>query len=113
LLVNAPEEEGRLKVLKIHTKKMPLAKDVDIEEIAKKTNGHTGADLKALTREAAMLALRESKESKEVKKKHFTEAMKKIKPSVTKSTIEIYKKIEDNFLRSAKSAIPKENSYLG
>ena len=113
LLVNAPEEEGRLKVLEIHTKKMPLAKGVDIKDIAKKTDGYTGADLEALTREAAMLALRESKEAKQVKKKHFNEALEKIKPSVNKPSIEFYKKIEDNFLKSAKAAIPVTNSYLG
>jgi len=39
--------------------------------------------------------------------------MKKVKPSITKSTIEVYKKVEDNYLRSAKAAIPAESSYLG
>jgi transitional endoplasmic reticulum ATPase len=112
-LVTAPEEEGRLKILEIHTKKMPLAKGVDIKEIAKKTIGYTGADLEALVREAALLSLRESIESKQVNKKHFDEALKKVKPSVNKSTIEVYKKIEDNFLKSAKAAVPQENSYLG
>ena len=113
LLVNAPGEEGRLKVLKIHTKNMPLTKNVKIKEIAKKTVGYTGADIEALVREAAMLSLRESIDSKEVNKKHFEEALSKIKPSVNKPTIEIYKKIEDNFLKSAKAAIPVANSYLG
>ena len=113
LLVNAPEEEGRLKILEIHTKKMPLSKDVKIKDIAKKAVGYTGADLEALVREAAMLALRESIDSKQVKKKHFDEALRKIKPSVNKSTMEIYKKIEDNFLKSAKAVVPIANSYLG
>lgn len=113
LLVGAPEEEGRLGVLKIHTKKMPLAKDVDLKDFAKKTIGYTGADLEALVREAAMLALRESKEAKQVKKKHFNAALGKIKPSVSKPTLEVYKKIEDNFMRPAKAAVPLEGSYLG
>ena len=113
LLVNAPEEGGRLQVLKIHTKKMPITKDVSLSDLAKKTQGYTGADLEALTREAAMLSLREDMESKQVKKKHFEEALKKIKPSVSKPTIEVYKKIEDNFLKSTKAALPTGNSYLG
>jgi len=113
LLVNAPEEEGRKMILDIHTKKMPLAKNVRIREIAKKTIGYTGADLEGLVREAGMLALRESIDSKEVKKRHFDEALKKIKPSVNKSTIEVYKKVEDSFLKSAKAAVPMANSYLG
>jgi transitional endoplasmic reticulum ATPase len=113
LLVNAPEEQGRLNVLKIHTKNMPLAKNVDINEIAKETIGYTGADIEALVREAAMLSLRESIDAKQVTKKHFDEALKKIKPSVTKFTIESYKKVEESFLRSAKAAIPQESTYLG
>jgi len=113
LLVTAPEEEGRENVLKVHTKNMPLGKDVDLKEIAKKTNGYTGADLEAVVREAAMVSLRESIESKEVKNAHFEEALKKNQPSVTKQTLEVYKKIEDNFLKSTKAAVPISNSYLG
>ncbi|MFH1325358.1 MAG: CDC48 family AAA ATPase [archaeon] len=113
LLVNAPEEQGRINILNIHTQKMPLAKDVSIKELAKKTIGYTGADLESLTREAAMLALRESIDSKQVKKKHFEEALKKVKPSVSKPTIEVYKKIEENFLKSAKSAVPQTGNYFG
>jgi len=113
LLVNAPEEEGRETILKIHTKKMPLAKDVNISELAKKTIGYTGADLEGFVREAALLALRENIENKQVKKKHFEEALNKIRPSVTKSTIEVYKKVEDTFLKSAKGAVPQSGSYLG
>jgi len=113
LLVNAPEEEGRKMILEIHTKDMPLAKNVRIKDVAKKTVGYTGADLEALVREAAMLSLRESIDSKDVKKKHFDEALKKIKPSVTKATLDVYKKVEESFLKSAKAAIPLANSYLG
>ncbi|MDD5012310.1 MAG: CDC48 family AAA ATPase [Candidatus Nanoarchaeia archaeon] len=113
LLVNAPEDDGRLEVLKIHTKKMPLAKDVDLKYIAKETSGYTGADLEAVAREAAYFALRKDINSKEVKKEHFEEALKKVKPSVTKSTIDLYKRIEETYLKSAKAAIPMDNSYLG
>ena len=113
LLVGAPNEEGRLQILKIHTKNMPLAKDVVLGDLAKKTTGFTGADIEAFVREAAMVALRESKETEQVKNKHFNEALKKIKPSVSKPILEVYKKIEDNFLKSAKAAVPLESSYLG
>jgi transitional endoplasmic reticulum ATPase len=113
LLVGAPEEIGRENILKIHTKNMPLSKDVDLKDLAKKAIGYTGADMEALAREAAMIALRENKESKQVKKKHFIEALKKIKPSVSRPLLEVYRKIEDNFLKSAKTAVPLESSYLG
>ena len=92
---------------------MPLAKNVNLGEIAKKTDGYTGADLEAVAREAGMLALREDMKAEQVKKKHFDGALKKVKPSVTKNTIEVYKKVEENFLKSAKAAVPKASSYLG
>ncbi len=113
LLVNATNEKGRENILKIHTKNMPLSKEIKLAEIAKETDGYTGADLEGVVREAGLLALREDITSKEVKKKHFEEALKKVKPSITKNTIEVYKKVEDNYLRSAKAAIPIESSYLG
>ena len=114
LLVNAPSEEGRLNILKIHTKNMPLQKGVKLSDLAKETEGFTGADLEALSREAAMVALREDLESNEVRKKHFESAIKKVKPSVTSQSIEIYKKIEEQFLNNAKTALAKEGgSYLG
>ena len=113
LLVQAPNKEGRLQVLKIHTKKMPLAKDVDIEELAEKTDGFVGADLENLAREAAMLALRENIDVKQISNKHFESAMKKVRASVTKQDIETYNKIEEHYLRSAKAALPTKTPYLG
>ena len=113
LLVSAPSEEGRLAILKVHTKKMPLAKNIDLALFAKKTEGYTGADMEAVVREAGLLSLREDIDSKEVKKKHFDKAVEKISPSVTKSSIDIYKKVEEQFLKTAKAAIPVAGSYLG
>ncbi len=114
LLVTSPKEKGRENILQIHTKNMPIkGKEALVKELAKKTDGYTGADLESLTREAALLALRENIESKEVKRKHFDEAFKKISPSVTKSTLEVYKKVEESFLKSAKAAVPNGNRYLG
>lgn len=138
LLVNAPEEEGRFSILKIHAKRIPIIltkeelketerelsidktinlkdlteKDKLLYYLAKKTNGYTGADLESLTRESAMLALRESIDSKEVNKKHFDEALKKVRPSISKTSIETYKKIEDNYLKTAKAALASPN-YAG
>jgi len=123
LLVNAPDSKGRLNIIKIHTQKMPLGdgkkafndkeKDNMLKELLEKTEGYTGADIESLAREAALLSLRESIDSKFVTKKHFEEALKKVKPSITKSTIDVYKKIEDSFFKSAKAAVPDANSYLG
>ncbi|MGC8670449.1 CDC48 family AAA ATPase [Tardisphaera saccharovorans] len=56
--IGIPNKEGREEILQIHTRGMPLAKDVDIRKLVDMTNGYTGADLAALVREAAMRALR-------------------------------------------------------
>ena len=53
-----PDKEGRLEIIQIHTKGMPLADDVDLVELANMTHGYVGADIAALSREAAMRALR-------------------------------------------------------
>jgi transitional endoplasmic reticulum ATPase len=94
VLVPAPDLKTRLEILKIHTKSMPL-KDVDLKELATKTEGFSGADIEALCREAAMFALRENIKAKEVRMKHFSEAFKNVSPSVTKDVVQYYGKFED------------------
>ena len=59
---------------------MPLSEDVELEILAKRTEGFVGADIEAVCREAVMLTLRDSLESENVDMKHFKEAMKKVKP---------------------------------
>ena len=113
LLVGPSDKKGRLEIFKIHTKNMPLAKDVDIEDLAEKTEGYVGSDIEGLCREAAMLALRKDIDVKTVTLKNFEEAMAKVKASVTKSDIERYKKVEENYLKSAKAALENNANYLG
>ena len=83
VLVPAPDKKARLEIFKIHTKGMPLAKDVDLEALAAETEGYTGSDIAALCREAAMLVLRKDKKSKEVQMKYFIDAKQNVKPSIT------------------------------
>ncbi len=56
--IGVPDKKGRLEILQIHTRSMPLGEDVDLERLAAVSHGFVGADLAALTREAAMQALR-------------------------------------------------------
>jgi transitional endoplasmic reticulum ATPase len=112
--VPVPEKEGRLQILGIHTKNMPMDKSVDLKKIAEDTEGYTGADLESLAREAAMLALREDIETKKVTKHHFDEAMKKVLPSVSKNDQSRYKQMESQYLKSAKAALNDTSaSYAG
>ncbi len=112
ILVPAPDEKARYEILKVHTRRVPLAEDVNLRELAKRLEGYTGADIAALVREAAMNALRrivaktprelieeqseEFLEKLKVSRKDFEDAMKKIRPSVTKYMIEYYKQFEES-----------------
>jgi transitional endoplasmic reticulum ATPase len=114
LLVGSPDKKGRENILKIHTKNMPFEKDVDIEKIIEQTEGYVGADIESLVREAAMLALRDNIDAKKVSMKYFEEAIKKVGASVTKSDMDRYRKIETEYLKSAKAALESSpKSYLG
>jgi transitional endoplasmic reticulum ATPase len=94
LEVPAPDKNARLEILKLHTAKNPLAKDVNLGKIADQTEGYTGADLAGLASTAVMMALEEHvdkyKTAEEVRKhasevkvtaQHFEEALKKTKPT--------------------------------
>ena len=99
LLIDVPDKEGRKKILEIHTKNTPLDKSVKINELVRKTEGFVGADIENLVREAAMLALRKNMNCKNVTMKDFTEALMKVKPSVSEETAKRYKKIENYYLK--------------
>jgi transitional endoplasmic reticulum ATPase len=96
IVIGVPDQTGRLEILSIHTRGMPLAEDVALEEIARMTYGFVGADLSALAREAAIEALRRKLpeidlEAKEIPaevlerlrvvRDDFTGALKRIQPS--------------------------------
>lgn len=91
ILVGVPDEKARLEILKIHSKNVPFDKDVRLEELAKETEGYSGADLEGLIREAALIALKESnlKDTK-VRKSHVLKAMNKIHASVSKEIAAAY-----------------------
>jgi transitional endoplasmic reticulum ATPase len=96
IAISIPDQRGRLEILHIHTRGMPLAKDVDLERLSQITHGFVGADLEALCREAAMNALRkilpgidfqldeipyETLLKLEVTIADFIEALKEVEPS--------------------------------
>jgi transitional endoplasmic reticulum ATPase len=89
IYIPPPDENARLQILKVHTRNMPLD-NVNLDEIAKNTNGYSGADLEALCREAAMNALR--RDSEKIEMKDFNEALKKIKPSIKIGEMKKYEK---------------------
>ena len=76
VVVNLPDKTGREAILKVHTRNVPLAKDASLAEIAAATPGFSGADLKNLVNEAALLAAR--REQNDVRHKDFLDALEKI-----------------------------------
>ena len=76
VVVNLPDRAGREAILKVHTRKVPLAGEVSLEELAASTPGFSGADLKNLVNEAALLAARRG--ANDVRQKDFLDALEKI-----------------------------------
>jgi transitional endoplasmic reticulum ATPase len=108
LLIPAPDSISRLEIFKIHTKDMPLAKDVSLDDLAEKTIGYSGADIDALCREAAMIALRGDINVKEVRMVHFEYAMGEARGSLTEEVIKYYKKVKDDMGSSIAKKDKKE-----
>jgi transitional endoplasmic reticulum ATPase len=115
LYVPPPDYESRKQIIHIHTKKKPLAEDTNIDNLAAKMDGYTGADIAAVASAAVMLALREhiskygkpqeaQSHAKELKihMRHFEEAMKKIRPLSTQE-LDMYKMISERFERPSPS----------
>ncbi len=109
LYVPPPDEQSRIQILQIHTKKKPLGKDVKLEELASQMEGYTGADIAAVASAAVMLALRahiskyqdpkkaeESAKDIKIGMQNFREAMRKIRPLSTKE-LNTYKNIAEQF----------------
>jgi cell division protease FtsH len=76
VVVNLPDKTGRAAILAVHTRRVPLAKDVNLAQIAAATPGLSGADLRNLVNEAALLAAR--REQNDVREKDFGDALEKI-----------------------------------
>jgi transitional endoplasmic reticulum ATPase len=106
IYVPEPDEKTRLEILKLYTKDMPLAKDVDIKNLANQTKSYSGADLEGLCREAALLALRRDIKAKEVTLSDFQKAMEKVGPSILPDMESWYKGFMRQVRRVSKPTTP-------
>ncbi|PCN50067.1 AAA family ATPase [Candidatus Geothermarchaeota archaeon ex4572_27] len=97
IYVPPPDKQARLEIFKVHTRRMPLAEDVDLEELAARTEGYTGADIEAVCREAAMITLRREGKPAKVTMRDFEQALKIVSPSVTPEDIKRYEEITKMF----------------
>jgi transitional endoplasmic reticulum ATPase len=100
--VTVPDTGGRRRILGIHTARMPLGKDVDLDEIAVRTERYTGADLEDLVRRAGLFALRESgSNADEVRMSHFSQALNASRATVTPEMEEEYRSMEAKLKQAA------------
>ncbi|MFQ3477226.1 CDC48 family AAA ATPase [Halonotius sp. F2-221B] len=110
--VPVPDEDARRKIFAVHTAEKPLADEVDLDKLARKTDGYVGADIEAVCREASMAASREfidsvpreevgeSVSNVRVTMAHFEHALDEVQPSVTEETKRHYEEIERKFNQS-------------
>ncbi|KAF3830493.1 hypothetical protein GH733_004312 [Mirounga leonina] len=94
IYIPPPDEKGRLSILKVCTKNMPMEPDVSLENLAAETCFFSGADLGNLCKEAALLALQENGlEATTVKQEHFLKSLKTVKPSLSPKDLTLYENL--------------------
>jgi transitional endoplasmic reticulum ATPase len=126
IYVKPPEKEGRRKIFEIHILGKPLAEDVDLNLLADMTEGYVGADIEAICREASMLALRSvilpgmTKEEMKVlaneiriSMTHFRKAIARIKPTTSRSGMNLYEKPAEAYAQYAANSDDKKNTNGG
>jgi cell division protease FtsH len=85
IIIHPPDQKGRVAILKVHTRKVPLAPGVDLERLASATPGMTGADLANLVNEAALLAARRSQDA--VHQRDLTDALEKVQLGTARKVV--------------------------
>jgi len=136
ILTPVPDETSRFEIFKVHTNEMPIDyptfkeaidsadfsfpesanddKEKTLYYLSKISEGYVGSDIESVCREAAIFALRENINSKEVLMKHFELALQKVKPSATPEIIKAYDELKDSFSTArGKQLIEERPSYMG
>jgi cell division protease FtsH len=85
IVIHPPDQRGRVEILKVHTRNVPLAADVDLEQLASSTPGMTGADLANLVNEAALLAARRREDA--VSQRDLTDALEKVQLGTARNVV--------------------------
>ncbi len=113
ILVTPPTEAERVRIFEVHTKTMPLDKDVKLKDLAKRTEGYVGSDIESVCREGAIFALRDDMKATKVGMAYFEKALKKVGPSVTKEVEETYKQFSTQFRQMKAKRMKAETNYMG
>lgn len=88
--VPLPDVDTRREILRINLKKRPVDEDVDVEDLAQRTEGYSGAEVVAVCQEAAMKALEEDINAEVIARSHFEAALAVVRPRISKETIDFY-----------------------
>lgn len=120
--ITPPDAKARKAIFEIHSKDKPLDKNVDLSELSRMTDGYVGSDIEAICREASILALRDvikpgmdREKVKELSKSiaitmdHFDRAMTRVKPTTSKSNLQDYEKIAEEFAQYATTGVKGED----
>jgi transitional endoplasmic reticulum ATPase len=110
IYVPPPSKEARLKILEIHTRKMPLDKDLNLPDLATRLENYVGSDIENLCREAGMIAIRENRAK--VTAQDFEKAMQVIKPSMNEESIKYYNAIGDLISKNVETNKKEELQYF-
>jgi transitional endoplasmic reticulum ATPase len=112
--VPIPDEEARRAIFEVHTRNKPLAEEVDLDELARRTENFVGADIEALVREATMQATREFLDSVDpdqaeqgvgnvrVTKQHFEDAFEEVSASIDDEVRRQYEDMEERFKKASR-----------
>ena len=110
LHIPPPDVESIRAILKIHSAPMPLGK-FNIEDFAPQLVNYTGADIEAICREAALISMRAEKKS--VSKKHFEEAINRVRPTITEEMMDYYNRMEARLTSGLESVRRSPDKHSG
>ncbi|MBS1193287.1 MAG: family ATPase Cdc48 [Methanomicrobia archaeon] len=111
IMAPVPDVESRRKIFQVHLKKVPLADDINLEELIGQTENYTGADIAAVVRKAGRLALREDMLAEKIGQKHFLAALQEIGPSVTPDTMKYYSRLGSELRKKASREVERGEMY--
>ena len=110
LHVPPPDRKSRLEILKIHSSEMPLGR-FNLDDLVDRLENYTGADIEAICREAALIAMRAGRKS--VSKSHFEDAINRVRPTVNKDMLDYYSKMEETLVSGLESVKRDSNTLQG
>jgi transitional endoplasmic reticulum ATPase len=93
-----PDLAARRAIFAVHTRKMPLTEDVNLDQLASTTEGFSGADIGNVCRKAVLAAIRENPDASKVSMNHFQDGLASVQPSISQDTLSQFTQFAERFL---------------